>query len=120
MDDILRRQLESIEIHIGVLYEAEEKYLTLDAATDHLLATLSSGFEVASDSKTISEAAATRLAKQNAEWVSHKKSVAIAEADFHRQRHLLDLKNNAFQAEYLSMKVEASVITKQGNNHDGR
>lgn len=115
MDHGLRKQLESIEKQVDVLYAAAGIYLSLDAATDHLLAKLASQYDLAlsSPDKNISEAMVTRLAKANVEWAKHKAAVALAEADFNKQKHLLDLKNKAYDALHLSLKIDHAVIKRQ-------
>lgn len=109
MDDKLRKRLEKIETQIEVLYRAEEAYLTLESAREHNLA------QIVATVHGNSQAAKDSAAKATKEWFEIRSAIAIAEAEFHRQKHILELKNNAFQAEYLSLKIEAPAISKQGS-----
>lgn len=106
MDSNLKERLRRIEAQIEVVYQAEEQYLTLDAAEDHQLAVL-----IAKADAT-SHAAKEMLAKSTPEWAEFKKSLAIAKAKFNREKHILELKNGAYQAEYLSAKMEAEAIKR--------
>ncbi len=108
MDSNLRKRLEKIEEQIAAVYAAEEKYLTLDAAREHNLA------KIIATVQGNSQAAKDCAAKATKEWFEFRSALAIAEAEFHKQKHILELKNNAFQAEYLSLKVEMPTISKQG------
>lgn len=79
----------------------------MDGAKDHLLAVL------ISKSEATSHAAKEVIAKATPEWESFRKNLATAEAAFHRERHLLDLKLKAFDAEFLSLKLESPAIKRQ-------
>lgn len=107
MDTNLKERLRRIEKQIEAVYHAEELYLTLDAAEDHQLAVL-----IAKADAT-SHAAKEMLAKSTPEWAEFKKSLAIAKAKFNREKHVLELKQKAYDAEHLSLKVEAPVIARQ-------
>lgn len=108
MDSRLGERLQKIAAQIDVLYKAEEDYLTLEAAKEHKLAV------IVTASPGTSQAAKDAAAKATTEWLQFRKDLALAEAVFHRERHILELKNNAFQAEYLSFKIEQDAIRKQG------
>lgn len=107
MDDKLRARLIKIDSQIQKLYEAEEKYLSLEAVKEHKLAVLTS------QSEGESEATRKRLALATEDYRTFKESLAFAEAEFHREKHLLELKTKAFDAEYLSLKIENPIINRQ-------
>lgn len=110
MDDKLRKRLQKIEAHIEVVYGAEERYLTLDAAKDHTLAVLMAKVDATLSG---SQAAREMHAKASSEWKAFTEALALAEARFHRERHIMDLKLKAYDAEHLSLKVESPVIKRQ-------
>lgn len=107
MDSRLVKRLQSIEAQIDVLYKAEEFYLSLDAAKDHQLATLTA------KSDAPSQVAKDMSAKATKEWLTFRQGLATSEAEFHKQKHLLDLKMKAYDGEHLSLKVESPVIGRQ-------
>jgi len=107
MDAKLRKRLEKIEDQIKVLYETEERFLTIEAAEENFKANLIAKAPGSSQAARETNAEATEA------WKEFSNNLAIARAAFHRERHLLDLKNSAFQAEYLSYKLENETIKKQ-------
>lgn len=107
MDQALGKRLEKIEEQIGVVYDAEENYLTLEAAEEHIKANL-----IAKSGGT-SQAARQTSAEATQEWAEFSKTLAVAKAIFHREKHTLDLKTKAFDAEYITFKIENQAITRQ-------
>lgn len=108
MDERLRNRLVKIEKQIQAVYEAEEAYLSLDSAKEHMKASLMMRAE------GTSQAAKEMIAVATTEWSQFTKGLALAESRFHREKHMLELKHHAFNAEYLSMKLENAAIIKQG------
>ncbi len=107
MDYKLKERLEKIDKQIQVVYESEEKFLTIEAAKENIKACL-----VAKASGT-SQAARETLAEATQEWATFSKNLAIAKAIFHREKHYLELKLKAFDAEFLSLKLETNAIRRQ-------
>lgn len=107
MDSILRKRLEKFEEQIHVLAEAEGKYRTLEAAKDHKLSVL----ELKAGGE--SQSAKRMNAYSDKQWLEFKTALAIAETEYNRQRHVLELKKQAFLAEYLAVKTTEEVIRKQ-------
>lgn len=104
MDSDLVDRLKKIKMQIELLYAAEEVYLTLDAVKDHKLATLMfTSMENSVAAKQVS-------AHRTEDWHEFKKALAIAEAKFHKEKHMLDLQNSTFQAQYLSAKIEVDLV----------
>lgn len=108
MDDKLKERLIKINDQIEALYKAEEAYLTLDAAKDHTLAVSMAS----APPECSSEASKASWAKSLYIYLEFKQNLAHAEAEFHKQRHLLDLKTKAYDAEHLSYKIEHSAIKR--------
>lgn len=108
MDSKLKTRLIKINEQIDRLYKTEEVYLSLDSARDHVLARLTAN----APSTLSSEASRSSWAKATEEWKKHRESLAYAEATFHKERHKLDLIMKAFDAEYLSFKIEAQAIPR--------
>ncbi len=107
MDDKLRKRLIKIDEQISKLYEAEEKYLTLEAVKEHILAVY------VSEAQGPSETAKKTIALARVDFRAFKESLALAEAGFHREKHKLELVLKAFDAAYLSLKLEVPVINRQ-------
>lgn len=108
MDSGLKDRLKKIRDQIDQLHNAEEIYLTLESAKEHKLSRL----QVSAPDILSSEAAKKSWAQGTSEWAEFRKGLATAEADFHKEKHLLDLMNSAFQAEYLAAKVEYDLVKK--------
>lgn len=107
MDAILRKRLEKFEAQIEELSKAEGQYRTLEAAKEHTLAKLELSLE------GDSQAARRMKAYASTEWVQFNEALSYAETEFNKQKHILELKRHAFQAEYLSLKMQADAISKQ-------
>ena len=107
MDQGLKNRLIKIDEQINRLYEAESKYLSLEAVKEHKLAVITSQSEGAS------LVAKKTIALATEEFRAFKASLALAEAEFHKEKHKLELTLKAFDAAYLSLKVESPVINRQ-------
>lgn len=107
MDKGLQERLARIDKQIESLYGAEEKYLSLDAAKEHVLAVLT----VAASGS--SEAAKKTQALATLDWKLFKEGLALAEASFHKEKHRLELRFKSYDAAHLSLKVESDTIKKQ-------
>ncbi len=106
MDDRLKERLQKIRKQIDAVFKAEGDYLSLDAAKDHKLAKL------VIHSRGSSQVARETEARSTEEWGQFRKDLAHAESVFHREKHMLELKNSAFQAEYLNYKIEVAAIKR--------
>jgi len=107
MDPKLKKRLLKIDEQIEKLYLAEEKYLTLEAVKEHILAVK------VSETDGPSEAAKKTIAMSRADYKTFKESLAHAKAEFHRQEHKYELIIKAFDAAYLSLKLEVPAINRQ-------
>jgi len=107
MDPKLKKRLLKIDEQLQKLYEAEEKYLTLEAVKEHILAVMMS------EAGDLSEAAKKTIAMSRADYKTFKESLAVAEAMFHREKHKYELVLKAFDAAYLSLKLEVPAINRQ-------
>lgn len=108
MDKILRESLIKIHKQIKLLFDAEKLYGELEASEKTLYAAL---FLETDDSKSIEVRKNMVYASQA--WINFIKGLSIAEAAKNRERRVLELLNAAFQAEYLTYKIEHSVIKKE-------
>lgn len=108
MDDKLKERLLKISNQIQSLYEAEETFLTLDAAKDHKIAKMVQE----APKELTSEVSKVSWVKSQIDWYHFRVSLAQAEAEFHKQKHLLDLKFKAYDAEHLTYKVEETAIKR--------
>jgi cysteine sulfinate desulfinase/cysteine desulfurase-like protein len=108
MDARLRAQLKSIEEQIDELKKIDNIYLTLKAAEEPKwsLAFLSS------EGKNVEERKARAYVTKD--WQAFAKNLANAEAEFHRAKNRLALKMKAFDAEYLTLKIENEGIKRSG------
>lgn len=109
MDSVLRKRLEKFEQQITVLSRAELEFRTLEAAKEHKLASLMNE----APTTLTSDASKKSWAYGTDDWLSFKKALAIAEAEYNKEKHFLELKRHAFTAEYLGAKIEQEAIKKQ-------
>jgi len=109
MDDRLRKRLESVSRQLEIMYQAEETFLSLDGAYEHHLACLFRDV----DPSITAAAAREKAAKATTQYKEFCEALALAKARFHREKHILDLKMKAYDAEHLTMKVEAPIIKRQ-------
>lgn len=107
MDEKLKKRLIKIDEQIDELYQAEQTYLTLEAVKDHILAVM------VSEAEGSSEAAKKTIALSRADYKTFKESLALAESEFHKHKHKYELVLKAFDAAYLSLKLEVSAINRQ-------
>ena len=107
MDRLLQERLLKISEHIGVLKAAERTYLELDASKRSMAAQL---FLKAKGS-SVAEREANAYSSDD--WVNFSKGLAEAETVFNYERRNYELKLKAFDAEYLSYKIENSAIMRQ-------
>lgn len=108
MDDRLRQALSLIEKQIKALRHAEEKFLTLEVAkkAKYSIAYLST-------SGTVAEREATVLS--SADWGIFTKALIDAEVSFNFEKRKLEHHMKAFDAEYLTYKLEHGAINRQGS-----
>lgn len=106
MDSALELRLRKISEQVDELKKAQESYLTLKANEKSLEGKLF----LEAEGKTVSEKEAKSYS--SADWKSFAKGLAVAQAEyeFHKRRYELLMK--AFDAEYLSMKIDHLAITK--------
>lgn len=102
MDIDLKDRLKKIKLQVDALHKAHEIYLSLDGAKEHTLAVLITEAPI----ELTSQSAKETWAKADKKWAIFKEALAIAEAEFYKQKHMLDLQNNTFQAQYLSVKID--------------
>lgn len=109
MDSILHKRLEKFQKQIDALAEVEGSYRTLDAAKENQLAKLMMG----APKELTSDAAKKAWAYATETWSTFKTGLAIAETEYNKQKHILELKRHAYQSEYLTLKLDSESIKKQ-------
>lgn len=108
MDQGLKERLVKVHDQINALYRAEAAFLTMEAAKDHQLAILVTSAPL----ECSSEASKTSWAKAQGTWLRFRTNLAEAEAMFHREKHMLELKLKSYDAEHLTFKIEESAIRR--------
>ena len=104
MDSRLRKQLESWRDHITVIQAIEEKFLVLEASEESFEAQLF----LKAEGKSIVDRQAIVHADQ--QWVDFKQGLATAKALYNSSRRTLELKQKAYEAEYLTFKMEGDTL----------
>lgn len=107
MDLKLRNKLNQIEVHLGVLKDAEREFLFLEAHRKVLAGQLFLNAE----GRSVAEKEAQVFASQ--EWIDFSKGLAQAESEFNHQRRMHELLLKKYDGEHLSLKTEAPVIRRQ-------
>lgn len=107
MDDKLRGRLLKIENQIKTLRNAEEKFLNLDASKKSIYAML-----YLNTKGTVAERDA--IVHNSDAWKEFSSGLVQAEVNFNAEKRKLELQMKAFDAEYLTYKVEAGAINRQG------
>lgn len=107
MDDALNRRCIKIQNIIDELKTIEERFLNLDASKKTLHAQL----YLQAEGKTSTEREAKAYANQ--EWINFCTVLASEESNYNRTKRMLDLQLKAFDADYLSLKLEHSAIRRQ-------
>ncbi len=106
-DERLRKRLIAIDRQISKLRVAEEAFLNLDATKklQHAVIYLRT-------KGTVAEREAMVHASE--EWRVFITGLVQAEVEYNYQKRELELQMKAFDAEYLTYKVEAGAINRQG------
>lgn len=106
MDNRLHERLSKWHAAIDELAKAEKLYLELEANEDSMWSAI---FLEAQGTSISEREARTNV---NARWLDFQSGLVEAKVEFNRMRRELDLKQSAFQAEYLQCKQEAEAIAK--------
>lgn len=107
MDSGLKERLSLIDKQIEKLFHVEREFFLLEGSEKSFLASL-----------TIKSLESSHAAKQNealasAEWESFSDGMASHKSEYLREKRKLELLIKAFDAEYLTYKVENRVIQRQ-------
>lgn len=106
-DHRLRERLDDWEKHLRVLKEIEEQFLTLQASEKSYFGELF----ISVFGKSVAEREHQVYASTS--WKQFSKGLSIAHSKYNHEKRLLELKIKAYEAEYLTMKLEAEAIRKQ-------
>jgi hypothetical protein len=106
MDKTLHDKLTGWHKQIETLRPLELQYLQLEGQEKALLARLT----IAADGRSHAEREAKALASED--WAKFQHGLAVAKAQYLDARRILDLKVKAYEAEYLTFKVEAEAIKR--------
>lgn len=107
MDTRLREQLNKVDEHIKKLFDVELMFLQLDGSKKALQAQLT----LKSLGKSHAERETKALASDD--WENFCFELSNQEAQYNREKRRYELLLKAFDAEYLTMKVEAPAIKRQ-------
>ncbi len=106
MDQRLEARLKKWHQQIDKLAELELNYLNLDASEKAFFAALF----LKQEGKSIAEREYKVYALP--EWAAFKDGLVIAKSGYNKERRVLELKMKAYEAEYITMKVEYDAIKK--------
>lgn len=106
-DERLRKRLGAIQKQIDLLKVAEEVFLNLDASKKSQYAVL-----YLQTKGTVAEREA--LVYRSDDWKEFSTGLVQAEVAYNSERRRLDLQMKAFDAEYLTYKIENGAINRQG------
>lgn len=108
MDTELRGRLRKIEEQIEKLKPIERRFLYLDAHRE----AMQSQIFLKTDGKTVKEREAKALASED--WTNFTEGWVESKSEYNHEKRLLELKLKAFDATYLSYKVDGTAIRRQG------
>lgn len=106
MDQRLHERLTKWHVQIGKVRDADAVYLELEASEKSFYSELF----LAAEGKSIAEKEAKAYACQ--EWKNYSAGLAQARSRFNHEKRILDLHQKAFDAEYLTYKIEADGVRK--------
>lgn len=106
MDSILEKRLSSIAKQIEILEKVEKDFLTLDAHKDVLYS------EMFRKSMGKTQADKESAVYDSEVWITFSKCLAEQHASFNKERRNYELKLKAFDAEYLTYKVNNQAIVR--------
>lgn len=107
MDRRLEERLEKLADQIDKVREAEHAFLQLEASRKPLYSQLFLGAE----GKNVAEKEAH--AYHSKDWRDFAAGLVEAESAFNHERRRYELQLKAFDSEYLTYKIEESVIRRQ-------
>ena len=100
MDTELKDRLQKWHTQIDAVAESSRTYLGLEASEKPLYSQLFLGAQ----GKSIAEREAHAYASDA--WRDFSNGLVVAKTEFNRQMHMLELKKKAFDAAYLTAKLE--------------
>lgn len=106
MDQRLHDRLTAWHSHIEVLEKAELAFLTLEANEKPMYSSLF----LRAEGKTSAEREARAYDSQ--EWRDFTAGLVHAKADYLKKKRLLELKQSAFNAEYLGAKNQGEAVQR--------
>ena len=106
MDSRLRERLDRWHTQIESLKDEELECLSLEAQEKGVY----SGLFLKAAGKTVSDREA--LAYASEEWKNFQIHLVEAKTKYHHAKRELDFKQKAFEAEYLTYKIESDAIRK--------
>ena len=107
MDSRLKERLDKWHASIEELHDIEAKKLELEASEKPFFSTLF----VKSSGKSIAEREHQVYA--SSEWKEFQAGLVYARLEFNKAIRLLDLKKSAYNAEYLTFKLESDGLRPQ-------
>lgn len=108
MDSRLDERLRKWDEQIEVVSKIEEKFFVMEGTEKSLEGQLY--LSAPMQYKTIDDKRS--WAYHNDDWRDFKKTLAEMRAQYNKERRILDLRIKAYEAEYLTFKVEAEIIHK--------
>lgn len=106
MDQLLHERLSRWHDQIHALSKSEEQYLLLESNEKPLWSKLF----LAAEGKTVAEKEAHAFT--HPDWVDFQSGLVAAKVVYHREKRILELKQAAFQSEYLRAKNENDAIQR--------
>lgn len=106
MDDKLNQRLQSWYRQVEKITNVEQRYFELDAQEKSLYSQLF----LKAEAKTVAEKEA--LAYASEDWINYKKGLAELKSGYNREKRILDVRQKAYEAEYLTYKIEADAVKR--------
>ncbi len=108
MDDRLNERLKKWDEQIEKVCKVEGEFFEMEGFEKSLEGQL---FLTAPMAHTTIDAK-THYAHDSKDWRDFKKGLAAKRAEYNKERRILDLRIKAFEAEYLTMKIEGDIMKK--------
>lgn len=106
MDSRLNERLHKWDLQIEEVSKVEEEFFVLEGTEKSLEGQLF----LESPGRTIDEKKS--CAYDSKEWREFKKALAEKKSRYNKERRILDLRIKAYEAEYLTYKIESEIIHK--------
>lgn len=106
IDSRLMERLNRWHSQLEKLANIESKFFSLEASEDSLLSSLT----MQQEGKSMAER--EMRARGTEEWQQFSQGLAAAKSEYNKERRLLEVIQKAYEAEYLSFKLENEAIKK--------